>query len=91
MAKPRKNSTAAAAANNNSNSTSTNTGNGAGDLAARANKPKRTRKSVPRESPSQRSSVYRGVTRFVLYYIAVYIREPWPAHQLLLPKRRAGH
>ncbi|XP_066399445.1 AP2-like ethylene-responsive transcription factor At1g16060 isoform X1 [Miscanthus floridulus] len=55
MAKPRKNS--AAAANNN------NTGsNAAGDVAPRA-KPKRTRKSVPRESPTQRSSVYRGVTR----------------------------
>lgn len=25
---------------------------------------KRTRKSVPRESPQQRSSVHRGVTRF---------------------------
>ncbi|OQU89519.1 hypothetical protein SORBI_3002G206400 [Sorghum bicolor] len=54
MAKPRKNS---AAANNNNSSS-----NGAGDLTPRA-KPKRTRKSVPRESPTQRSSVYRGVTR----------------------------
>ncbi|KAL6656040.1 hypothetical protein ACP70R_006866 [Stipagrostis hirtigluma subsp. patula] len=57
MAKPRKNSAAAAAANS-SNSTAP-----AGDVAARASKPKRTRKSVPRESPSQRSSIYRGVTR----------------------------
>lgn len=62
MARPRKNS---AAANNNNN---TNAGNAAVDLAARV-KPKRTRKSVPRESPSQRSSVYRGVTRFVYNYI----------------------
>ena len=61
MAKPRKNS--AAAANNNSSSNT-------GDLTPRA-KPKRTRKSVPRESPTQRSSVYRGVTRFVLYCIAM--------------------
>lgn len=54
MAKPRKTSAAAAAARNSTNA--------AGDLGARV-KPKRTRKSVPRESPSQRSSVYRGVTR----------------------------
>lgn len=34
------------------------------DAAAAARlKPKRTRKSVPRECPSQRSSAYRGVTR----------------------------
>ncbi|KAF0911395.1 hypothetical protein E2562_008278 [Oryza meyeriana var. granulata] len=49
MAKPRKNTTA--------------TGGGTGPAVAAAVKPKRTRKSVPRESPSQRSSVYRGVTR----------------------------
>ncbi|TVU09572.1 hypothetical protein EJB05_43056 [Eragrostis curvula] len=55
MAKPRKNSTAAAAVAN-SNSAA------AGNVGVRV-KPKRTRKSVPRESPSQRSSVYRGVTR----------------------------
>ncbi|KAF8695323.1 hypothetical protein HU200_037552 [Digitaria exilis] len=57
MAKPRKNSTAAAA-------TTTTTANAAaaGDVGVRV-KPKRTRKSVPRESPSQRSSIYRGVTR----------------------------
>uniref|UniRef100_A0A0D9XDW0 AP2/ERF domain-containing protein n=1 Tax=Leersia perrieri TaxID=77586 RepID=A0A0D9XDW0_9ORYZ len=52
MAKPRKIST-----NNTSNTT------GGGAVATAAVKPKRTRKSVPRESPSQRSSVYRGVTR----------------------------
>uniref|UniRef100_J3MXL3 AP2/ERF domain-containing protein n=1 Tax=Oryza brachyantha TaxID=4533 RepID=J3MXL3_ORYBR len=53
MAKPRKNTAA-----------TTNTGSrGRGAVAAAAVKPKRTRKSVPRESPSQRSSVYRGVTR----------------------------
>ncbi|KAK3133368.1 hypothetical protein QOZ80_6AG0535630 [Eleusine coracana subsp. coracana] len=55
MAKPRKNSAAAA----NSNSTASAA---AGEVGVRV-KPKRTRKSVPRESPSQRSSVYRGVTR----------------------------
>ncbi|KAI4990377.1 hypothetical protein ZWY2020_038740 [Hordeum vulgare] len=55
MAKPRKNS-AAAAANGNGNGNS-----GAADV--RAKPKKRTRKSVPRESPSQRSSVHRGVTR----------------------------
>lgn len=61
MAKTRKNNTAAS----NSNS-GTDHGDAAVALAAagavRA-KPKRTRKSVPRESPSQRSSVHRGVTR----------------------------
>ncbi|KAE8807096.1 AP2-like ethylene-responsive transcription factor [Hordeum vulgare] len=58
MAKPRKNS-AAAAANGNGNA------GAAADAAAdvRAKPKKRTRKSVPRESPSQRSSVHRGVTR----------------------------
>ncbi|XP_062199803.1 AP2-like ethylene-responsive transcription factor At1g16060 isoform X2 [Phragmites australis] len=57
MAKPRKNSTAA-----HSNNTAQAAAAPGGDVAVRA-KPKRTRKSVPRESPSQRSSVYRGVTR----------------------------
>ena len=59
MAKPRKNSAAAAAAAAaNSNSAAA----AGGDAGVRV-KPKRTRKSVPRESPSQRSSIYRGVTR----------------------------
>ncbi|EEE69730.1 hypothetical protein OsJ_29415 [Oryza sativa Japonica Group] len=53
MAKPRKNST----------TTNTSSSGVAAAAAAAAVKPKRTRKSVPRESPSQRSSVYRGVTR----------------------------
>ncbi|XP_051204903.1 AP2-like ethylene-responsive transcription factor At1g16060 [Lolium perenne] len=35
----------------------------AGATATARLKPKRTRKSVPRECPSQRTSVYRGVTR----------------------------
>uniref|UniRef100_A0A0E0B350 AP2/ERF domain-containing protein n=1 Tax=Oryza glumipatula TaxID=40148 RepID=A0A0E0B350_9ORYZ len=52
MAKPRKNST-----------TTNTSSSGVAAAAAAAVKPKRTRKSVPRESPSQRSSVYRGVTR----------------------------
>ncbi|CAM0951433.1 unnamed protein product [Alopecurus aequalis] len=54
MAKPRKNSAAADA-----------TTNAAADAATdvRAKPKKRTRKSVPRESPSQRSSIHRGVTR----------------------------
>ncbi|KAL5201788.1 hypothetical protein ABZP36_036142 [Zizania latifolia] len=54
MAKPRK------------NTSNGGVGAGAGGTAvamAGAMKPKRTRKSVPRESPSQRSSAYRGVTR----------------------------
>ncbi|XP_039834846.1 AP2-like ethylene-responsive transcription factor At1g16060 isoform X1 [Panicum virgatum] len=59
MAKPRKNSAAAAAAAGNSSSSGAAA---AGDAGVRV-KPKRTRKSVPRESPSQRSSIYRGVTR----------------------------
>ncbi|OEL14675.1 AP2-like ethylene-responsive transcription factor [Dichanthelium oligosanthes] len=59
MAKPRKNSTAAA---NSSNNNATSAAAAAGDVGVRV-KPKRTRKSVPRESPSQRSSIYRGVTR----------------------------
>jgi hypothetical protein len=40
--------------NNNANSTINNT------------KVKRTRRSVPRDSPIQRSSIYRGVTRLVI-------------------------
>ncbi|KAL6846174.1 hypothetical protein ACP4OV_023622 [Aristida adscensionis] len=63
MAKPRKNSAAAAAAAAASSDSTTTTATAAGEVAARAAKPKRTRKSVPRESPSQRSSIYRGVTR----------------------------
>jgi AP2-like factor (ANT lineage) len=55
MAKPRKNSAAAAAAAANT------TAAGATDVQAKPKK--RTRKSVPRESPSQRSSIHRGVTR----------------------------
>ncbi|KAM0908559.1 hypothetical protein ACQ4PT_015379 [Festuca glaucescens] len=57
MAKPRKNPAAATAA--------TTTTNAAADAATdvRAKPKKRTRKSVPRESPSQRSSIHRGVTR----------------------------
>lgn len=30
-------------------------------------KAKRTRKTVPRDSPPQRSSIYRGVTRYTQY------------------------
>jgi AP2-like factor (ANT lineage) len=56
MAKPRKNSAAAAAANANAAAAV-----GATDVQAKPKK--RTRKSVPRESPSQRSSIHRGVTR----------------------------
>ncbi|KAK1323063.1 AP2-like ethylene-responsive transcription factor [Acorus calamus] len=51
MAKKRTNT--GTTTNNNNNSSDTNG----------AVKVKRTRKSVPRESPTQRSSVYRGVTR----------------------------
>lgn len=36
-------------------------------------KVKRTRKTVPRDSPPQRSSIYRGVTRFYLiYFLQLY-------------------
>ncbi|XVE71693.1 hypothetical protein DITRI_Ditri10aG0172000 [Diplodiscus trichospermus] len=44
------------AQNNMNNSVSTTTSNG-------VTKVKRTRRSVPRDSPPQRSSIYRGVTR----------------------------
>ncbi|XP_062078485.1 AP2-like ethylene-responsive transcription factor At1g16060 isoform X2 [Humulus lupulus] len=43
-------------ANNNNNSATTNNG-------SHVPKVKRTRRSVPRDSPPQRSSIYRGVTR----------------------------
>ena len=43
--------------NNNTNSSKTVT------------KVKRTRRSVPRDSPPQRSSIYRGVTRSINYYV----------------------
>ncbi|XP_050225802.1 AP2-like ethylene-responsive transcription factor At1g16060 [Mercurialis annua] len=42
--------------NNNNNATTTTYSNG-------VTKAKRTRRSVPRDSPPQRSSIYRGVTR----------------------------
>ncbi|KAG0482050.1 hypothetical protein HPP92_010134 [Vanilla planifolia] len=38
-------------------------GDGGRDVGEGNTKVKRTRRSVPRESPSQRSSIYRGVTR----------------------------
>ncbi|XP_042392239.1 AP2-like ethylene-responsive transcription factor At1g16060 isoform X2 [Zingiber officinale] len=38
-------------------------GNGSNDVGKGTAKLKRTRKSGPRDSPSQRSSIYRGVTR----------------------------
>ncbi|XP_037434562.1 AP2-like ethylene-responsive transcription factor At1g16060 [Triticum dicoccoides] len=60
MAKPRKNSAAAAAAAAANSNASAVADAGA---EVRAKPKKRTRKSVPRESPSQRSSVHRGVTR----------------------------
>ncbi|XP_059643645.1 AP2-like ethylene-responsive transcription factor At1g16060 [Cornus florida] len=44
---------------NNSNTTTTSSSNG----NKATTKVKRTRKSVPRETPPQRSSIYRGVTR----------------------------
>ncbi|KAH6819245.1 ARIA-interacting double AP2 domain protein [Perilla frutescens var. frutescens] len=45
---------------NNNNNTSSSNVNGATPVAM---KPKRTRKTIPRDSPPQRSSIYRGVTR----------------------------
>ncbi|WVZ20803.1 hypothetical protein V8G54_008125 [Vigna mungo] len=36
-------------------------------------KVKRTRRSVPRDSPPQRSSIYRGVTRFSLRYYFTFL------------------
>ena len=44
---------------NNNNNNSSN--------ASSSMKVKRTRKTVPRDSPPQRSSIYRGVTRFFSY------------------------
>ncbi|XP_059318828.1 AP2-like ethylene-responsive transcription factor At1g16060 [Lycium ferocissimum] len=46
---------------NNSNNTITN--NNANNISGSVVKVKRTRKTVPRDSPPQRSSIYRGVTR----------------------------
>ncbi|KAL0559171.1 hypothetical protein IC582_003761 [Cucumis melo] len=37
-------------------------------------KTKRTRRSVPRDSPPQRSSIYRGVTRFLIYLLWILTR-----------------
>lgn len=34
-------------------------------------KTKRTRKTVPRDSPPRRSSIYRGVTRFNSFIIVI--------------------
>ncbi|GAA0153231.1 DNA-binding transcription factor [Lithospermum erythrorhizon] len=46
---------------NNSGNDNNNNNNNASRIPV--NKPKRTRKTVPRDSPLQRSSIYRGVTR----------------------------
>uniref|UniRef100_A0ACD5Y9U1 Uncharacterized protein n=1 Tax=Avena sativa TaxID=4498 RepID=A0ACD5Y9U1_AVESA len=48
---------------NSASSSSSSSASAAGADATARLKPKRTRKSVPRECPSQRTSVYRGVTR----------------------------
>nr|WPD49285.1 AINTEGUMENTA-like protein [Agave tequilana] len=47
----------------NTNTTTTTTNNNNGAVNNNGMKVKRKRKSVPRDSPSQRSSIYRGVTR----------------------------
>ncbi|KAK3221655.1 hypothetical protein Dsin_008680 [Dipteronia sinensis] len=46
--------------NNNNNNSNNNISNG---VSTTKTKTKRTRRSVPRDSPPQRSSIYRGVTR----------------------------
>ncbi|GAA0150213.1 DNA-binding transcription factor [Lithospermum erythrorhizon] len=46
---------------NNSGNDNNNNNNNASKIPV--NKPKRTRKTVPRDTPLQRSSIYRGVTR----------------------------
>uniref|UniRef100_A0ACD6AKL6 Uncharacterized protein n=1 Tax=Avena sativa TaxID=4498 RepID=A0ACD6AKL6_AVESA len=59
MAKQRKNGVGASS----SSSRASTAGADATAILKPKPKPKRTRKSVPRECPSQRTSVYRGVTR----------------------------
>ncbi|KAJ0984914.1 hypothetical protein J5N97_003270 [Dioscorea zingiberensis] len=66
MAKPQKKNNVLANntnGNGNGNSTTMNTINSSASPNNGSLKVKRTRKSVPRDSPSQRSSVFRGVTR----------------------------
>ncbi|XP_010914036.1 AP2-like ethylene-responsive transcription factor At1g79700 [Elaeis guineensis] len=60
MAKNRKNS---ATNENTTANTTTTTNNNNNNKNNNGGKMKRTRRSVPRDSPLQRSSVYRGVTR----------------------------
>lgn len=52
------------------NNLSTNNGN---NIIGSIVKVKRTRKTVPRDSPPQRSSIYRGVTRFNLFSKIIFL------------------
>ncbi|KAH7688249.1 AP2-like factor ANT lineage protein [Dioscorea alata] len=63
MAKPQKNNLSSSTYSNNNSTTTTTTMNNINNNTTNALKVKRTRKSVPRDSPSQRSSIFRGVTR----------------------------
>lgn len=60
-----KKKSAKSSGSSNSSSSSTTTSSSSRPIG----KTKRTRKSVPRESPPQRSSVYRGVTRCLLQFL----------------------
>lgn len=49
--------------------TQKNNANNNNKLNATNTKVKRTRRSVPRDSPIQRSSIYRGVTRLYIVFL----------------------
>lgn len=62
MAKSSKQKTSSTTSIDTDNNSSSNSSNSTNPVV-KTTKTKRTRKSVPRDSPQQRSSVYRGVTR----------------------------
>lgn len=59
--------------NSSNTSTTSSSSSGSNDTNSTNHAPKtklkRTRKSVPRDSPPQRSSVYRGVTRYTVEFL----------------------
>lgn len=76
----------ASTANENSSSTRVDA------VASNGVKVKRKRKSVPRDSPMQRSSIYRGVTRFTFLFLIANIVSfiTFPSLKLLAFYRRIG-
>lgn len=69
---------------NNANSSNNNNNNNTNNSNT-VTKVKRTRRSVPRDSPPQRSSIYRGVTRSINYHVPTLLICMFPLCLLSFP------